>query len=753
MPLIRIVCDQCGFTVEKPAAALPRQRVNATCPRCRHVFAFDPASAAVQDGTKAAPRLEPPNQGPKEERVALKGGLDARANKLLFSLFLVLILATVGVRLWADARYKAVPYPNLLAASAEGVAVVSGQTVYLMAPDGAISRTYPFPADIHPTQLFWDNGALCLADMKSKTIIVLTPAADTVLKLSGATINAQFKAVREPATGRLFVSDGANHRILVFDGAGAFLRSFGREGNGPGEFRFPNEMIFDEAGQLLIANTKLPSIEAYTPDDQYVSTLVTPSGDRVYRYPTDFALTPERLLVLENEGMLERAKVRVYDRNGGKAGELPLGKVSVVGDLVADGERIYLSDCSGRQLLAYSLADLSPLGPFSPPFAAKCAEWRREAALFKKISLGSLVALFLFCAPVIFFYLGIKREETKELSRVDVGQLAGKSAGGAAPLPSADLVLGTPQHERLQVISLALLGTGAVFITLAAAFAGLALPLAYQISAIFIAMIAFLGGFILLVRSGGFSNWKRKQAATTLQRIIRDGKLALLPGERLERVAFAQHGQSAQALVLVVFTDRRLLHYFLNWGKVLRIEQIPFEALREVKPPSGGMFTILHSLQVTFIANGPTRTFKYYDQKVDFLQLLEREFSERLGKTSGLPQGDLCLSCLQPLQDKYCVTCATKLTPDRRAMWLSFLFPGLGQLRNGDLQKGLVFTVMTVVSLLAGYLGIKGWFFEGADLNPGQKFNIGALVVMAPVWYVANIVDAYRSSIRGRKPE
>ncbi|GFE58081.1 6-bladed beta-propeller [Geobacter sp. AOG1] len=752
MPLIRIVCDQCGFTVEKPASALPRQRVNATCPRCKHVFSFDPARLA-QDAPTVGTKPPQPPQEPDEERITLKGGIDARANKLLFSLFLVLILVTVGVRLWADARYRAVPYPNLLAASADGVAVVSGQAVYLFAPDGTLSRTYPISADILPTQLFWDKGALCLGDLKSKTIVILSPAANTVRKLTGATINAQFKVAREPGTGRLFVSDSASHRILVFDEAGTFLRSFGREGKGPGEFRFPNELAFDEAGRLLIANTKLPSIEVYTPEGQYVSTLVTPSGDRVYRYPTDFALTPDRLVVLENDGFLERAKVRTYDRNGGKTGDLSLGTVSVVGDLVVDGERIYLSDCAGRQLLAFSLADLRPLGPVSPQFAAKCAEWRREAALFKRISLGSLVALFLFCAPVIFFYLRMKREETKELSRVDVGPLAGKSNREAAVAPSAELVLGTPQHERLHIIGLALLGTGAVFITLTAAFAGLSLPLSYQISAIFVAMIAFLGGFILLIRSGGFSNWKRKQTSKTLQRIIRDGKLALLPGERLERVALAQHGQSAQALVLVIFTDRRLLHYFLNWGRIVRIEQIPFEALREVKPPPEGMFTLLHSLQVTFIANGPTRTFKYYDQKTDFLRLLEREFSGRLGRASGLPQGDLCLSCLQMFQDKYCATCATKLAPDQRAMWLSFLFPGLGQLRNGELQKGLMFTVMTVISLLVGYLGIKEWFFEGADLNLGQKLNIGTLVVMAPIWYVANIVDAHRSSIRGRKPE
>lgn len=86
-------------------------------------------------------------------------------------------------------------------------------------------------------------------------------------------------------------------------------------------------------------------------------------------------------------------------------------------------------------------------------------------------------------------------------------------------------------------------------------------------------------------------------------------------------------------------------------------------------------------------------------------------------------------------------------------MWLSLLCPGLGQLRNGEMQKGLVFLAITMGMLMLGYVGIRGWFFEGADISPKEKFQIAVMIAMAPVWYVANVVDAYRSSIRGRKPE
>jgi TM2 domain-containing membrane protein YozV len=229
--------------------------------------------------------------------------------------------------------------------------------------------------------------------------------------------------------------------------------------------------------------------------------------------------------------------------------------------------------------------------------------------------------------------------------------------------------------------------------------------------------------------------------------------LDLLQDESVERVAGAQFSTSGNDLALLVFTGRRVLLYHLNWNRVEKIEQIPFEAIMQVKPTSVRKFEVAQSIQVTLVTAGKKQDLKLYCQRADFLLLLAAEFSNRIGKTSGLSRAELCLTCLQPLQGDYCSRCATKLAADRQAMWLSILFPGLGQLRNGELQKGLVFAVLTIIFLLIGYIGIRGWFFEGADLTLKQKWNIGILVATAPIWYIANIYDAYHSSIRGRKPQ
>ena len=560
-------------------------------------------------------------------------------------------------------------------------------------------------------------------------------------KFSGAAISAQFKVTREPATGHLFVSDGAGHRIIVFDGAGRFLRSFGREGSEPGQFRFPNEMHFDESGQLLVANTKLPALETYTPEGTFQGTLVTPKGDRTFRYPTDFAVTSDRLLVMENDGFLNRARVRAYDRKGARTAELSLGDAEVIGDLVADGERLYLSDCSGRQVLAFSLAELRPLGPFSRDLAAKCAAWDEEAGLFQRISLGALVALLALCAPVIFFYLKVKRGEAKEISRVDVGKV---SAAGN------DVILGVAPHAGKLRASLLLMSAGAFSVTLSAFSAQLNLPPLTQLALLLAGLVLLLVGVIFLIRAGGMTGWKRKQTEQAFKRVVREKMLDLLPGEGVEKVALAQHSQSANEVVLLFFTGKRLLLYDLSWNKVTQIRQLPYESITGVIPPRRAI-AVMQQMQVMLTVEGKKQELAYYHQRADFLQLLCCEFSTRMGRRSGLPYALLCLTCRQPLQGEYCATCATKLAPDRKAMWLSILFPGLGQIRNGQIQKGLTFCTITVVFLLLGYVGISRWLFEGADLDLKQKFNLAVLVLMAPVWYGANVADAYRTSVKGRK--
>ena len=84
--------------------------------------------------------------------------------------------------------------------------------------------------------------------------------------------NYEFASIRHLEVdehGNIYVLDAQAHRISVYDAVGLFLTSFGHQGEGPGEFKFPNRLIwradtlaiwdwdlrrlsyFDRAGNLL----------------------------------------------------------------------------------------------------------------------------------------------------------------------------------------------------------------------------------------------------------------------------------------------------------------------------------------------------------------------------------------------------------------------------------------------------------------------------------------------------------------------
>jgi hypothetical protein len=60
--------------------------------------------------------------------------------------------------------------------------------------------------------------------------------------------------------GNLFVSDPANLRVQEFDKSGKFVRTIGRKGQGPGEFRFPARLKIDGMGRLCVFESRAVQI-------------------------------------------------------------------------------------------------------------------------------------------------------------------------------------------------------------------------------------------------------------------------------------------------------------------------------------------------------------------------------------------------------------------------------------------------------------------------------------------------------------
>ena len=75
--------------------------------------------------------------------------------------------------------------------------------------------------------------------------------------------------------GDIFVADGhgdkTNARIVKFSKDGKFIKAWGKEGNGPGEFDVPHGLAMDSAGRLFVADRANSRIQIFDQDGKFLA--------------------------------------------------------------------------------------------------------------------------------------------------------------------------------------------------------------------------------------------------------------------------------------------------------------------------------------------------------------------------------------------------------------------------------------------------------------------------------------------------
>jgi DNA-binding beta-propeller fold protein YncE len=85
--------------------------------------------------------------------------------------------------------------------------------------------------------------------------------------------------VTDPANGDIYVAESHTDvtdpnlvgRISVFDRTGKFLRTIGKTGTGPGEFRTPHALEFDSQGRLIVMDRHNHRVQVLTKEGQFVT--------------------------------------------------------------------------------------------------------------------------------------------------------------------------------------------------------------------------------------------------------------------------------------------------------------------------------------------------------------------------------------------------------------------------------------------------------------------------------------------------
>ena len=72
-------------------------------------------------------------------------------------------------------------------------------------------------------------------------------------------------------TGEIFVADGeVNFRIVHFDPKGKFIKAWGKQGKGPGEFDCPHALAMDSKGLLYVADRGNTRVQVFDQDGNFI---------------------------------------------------------------------------------------------------------------------------------------------------------------------------------------------------------------------------------------------------------------------------------------------------------------------------------------------------------------------------------------------------------------------------------------------------------------------------------------------------
>jgi DNA-binding beta-propeller fold protein YncE len=117
-------------------------------------------------------------------------------------------------------------------------------------------------------------------DKKGSVVVKFSPEGKVLLTLGKPGVRGNppdaltdpTDVVTDPANGDVYVAESHTDvtapdlvaRISVFDRRGKFLRTIGKAGTGPGEFRTPHAIEFDSQGRLIVADRHNHRIQILT---------------------------------------------------------------------------------------------------------------------------------------------------------------------------------------------------------------------------------------------------------------------------------------------------------------------------------------------------------------------------------------------------------------------------------------------------------------------------------------------------------
>lgn len=144
----------------------------------------------------------------------------------------------------------------------------------------------------------------------------------------------QVSGIALDSQSNLYVLDSGNHRIQKFDDEGNYLRTIGREGEGPGEFTRISSVFIDDEDTIYVSDRR--RIQIFSSAGEYQGSITFESGINEFFIDVDGNIVTH---IIQNSEEGSRKYLIKYNRDG---------KVVQKIDEFSDVQAIRTQDSSGR---------------------------------------------------------------------------------------------------------------------------------------------------------------------------------------------------------------------------------------------------------------------------------------------------------------------------------------------------------------------------------------------------------------------
>jgi sugar lactone lactonase YvrE len=118
-----------------------------------------------------------------------------------------------------------------------------------------------------------DLGRVYVADSIQRKVFVFHENRELVRVLGGESLSRPTGLALSPEQDLLYVVDTIACRVVIFDGLGREVGSFGKRGDGPGEFNAPTHIAVGADGRVSISDSLNFRVQVFEPDGTLVATL------------------------------------------------------------------------------------------------------------------------------------------------------------------------------------------------------------------------------------------------------------------------------------------------------------------------------------------------------------------------------------------------------------------------------------------------------------------------------------------------